>query len=219
MSHRFFFPNEYVAWTFVSVLVGILCVASVVDFRRYIIPKWITLPLLGLGLVFNVVRGAWLGAEGRNVWLFGESGAVAGAFDGLLFAIAGFAAGFGLFLLLWILGGVQGGDVKLFAAEASWIGPFICLWILAGAVSVLVVFSILSIMVLMVTRGPKAAMTSRKGRVGKDGKLRPSSRLMTLSLPITIATIFVLCWFFRYDLRLATPPSSNQSQSNAVTKR
>ena len=60
-----FFPHSVVlAWAFYVVLVGITFVATYTDLRNLTIPKWLTLPALGLGLLFNVVLGAWVGPEG-----------------------------------------------------------------------------------------------------------------------------------------------------------
>src|SRR5438874_13835628 len=117
MPHPFF-PGLLFAWAFYLVLTALMGVAAYTDLRRMVIPKQLTLGALALGLVFNIVRGAWVGAngEGSGVWLLGANGPFAGALDGLLYAGAGFAIGFGLFVIMWILGTCGGGDVKLFAA-------------------------------------------------------------------------------------------------------
>src|SRR5437762_2166932 len=103
-----FFPNPVFGWGFVGVLIAFLAVASYVDLRALIVPKWLTLPLAGLGLVANALRAAWLGAMGNQVWRLGDKGLWIGAVDGILFALAGFALGFALYFLMWILGVVGG---------------------------------------------------------------------------------------------------------------
>src|SRR5206468_2315165 len=80
-----FFPNPEFGWVFFAALAGLLGAAAYADTRRLVIPKKISLTILGLGVLFNVVRGAWLGAEGKPGWVF-DGGALAGAADGLLFA-------------------------------------------------------------------------------------------------------------------------------------
>src|SRR5437773_12339881 len=105
-----FFPDPIFAWSFVAVLLGFLGVASYTDWRFLRVPKRLTLPALGLGVLFNLVRGVWLGAEGLETWALGENGAFVGALDSLLFSLVGFVLGFGLFFLMWILGVCGGGD-------------------------------------------------------------------------------------------------------------
>jgi len=46
---------------------------------------------------------------------------------GPLMSLAGFAVGFGLLLLPWLLGGGGMGDVKLLAALGAWLGPMMML--------------------------------------------------------------------------------------------
>ena len=118
-----FFPTLVFGWVFFATLVGILLISSWVDVKRMVIPKWLTLPALGLGLGFNVVRGAMLGFESSRVWQLESGGPLIGALDGLLFSAAGFAIAFGLFFVFWLVGVCGGGDVKLCAAVGAWIGP------------------------------------------------------------------------------------------------
>src|SRR4029077_13443330 len=106
-----------------------------------------------LGVTCNLVRGAWLGGLGRPTWTLGGSGAVIGALDGFLFALAGFAVGFTIFFLMWIAGACKGGDVKLFAAVSAWVGPYICLWILVLSTIILIALLALKFVALFLARG------------------------------------------------------------------
>ena len=115
------FPNLAFAAVYLGILVVVLGLAAYVDWTTLKVPKRLTVGLLGAGLVMNLVRGAWLGAEGRPGWLF-DGGIVAGAFDGLLFAVVGFLLGFTLFFGFWIFGLGGGGDVKLVGAAGAWLG-------------------------------------------------------------------------------------------------
>src|SRR5690349_4351508 len=125
-SGPWFYPDPVFGWTFYAVLVGFLAVATYIDVGTLRIPKTLTLPMLVVGLVFSVVRGAWMGSilEGsdRVVWVFARSPAL-GALAGLLCALAGFVVGFVLFFVLWRMGIMKGGDVKLVAALGAWVGP------------------------------------------------------------------------------------------------
>ena len=164
-----FFPGPMFGWAFSAVLFGLLAVAAYQDLKRVIVPKWITLPTLALGILFNLVRGGWVEASGGGVW------------SGFLFALAGFGTGFGLFLLMWLLGTCGGGDVKLFAALGAWVGPLLCVFIL-GCTIILVVLQLVTL-----------AVAGRK----------VNKRRLTYSLPAALVTVVVLLWVFRGELHLA----------------
>jgi prepilin peptidase CpaA len=98
--------------------------ALIWDARTRKIPNVLTVPAFCLGLLFHLVNGFWLA---------GFTGALAG----VLFALKGFALGFGLLLILWFIGGGGGGDVKFMGALGCWLGAWTTL-------QVLVVSSVLS---------------------------------------------------------------------------
>jgi prepilin peptidase CpaA len=210
-----FFPDAGFGWAFFGILAVLTAVAAVVDLRKMVIPKWLTIPTLALGVLFNTARGAWMGELDQGTWAFAPRGMLLGAFDGFLFALVGFLAGFAIFLMMWILGMCAGGDVKLFAAIGAWVGPYYCLWVLAGSMIVLIVLSLLRTLVLFSTRGfaeTRKAYSARQGQHRKKGQLAPvpRHRLMTYSLPLAVATAAVILWFFRFDLHLAIPPAASQ---------
>src|SRR4051794_18814145 len=132
-----YFPDPLTGWVFLAGLSGLLAVASYTDQRFMKVPKWLSLPALGLGLLASALRGALLGSSGSAVWLLGSGGAGTGALDGLLFALAGFAVGFLLFFGLWLMGVCGGGDVKLFAALGAWIGPVLVVAVLSVSLGLL----------------------------------------------------------------------------------
>ena len=75
--------------------------AIVTDIRSRKIPNWLTVTGLVTAIVFHV--------------------ATAG-FEGLKFSLGGFAVGFGVLFVLWMIGGGGGGDVKLMGAIGAWMG-------------------------------------------------------------------------------------------------
>jgi prepilin peptidase CpaA len=83
-------------------LAVLVSVAGLSDLATRRIPNWITVPGAVLGIALQVAYGGWRG------------GAV---------ALAGMALGFGIFLLLYTVGGMGAGDVKLFAAAGTFLGP------------------------------------------------------------------------------------------------
>ncbi len=108
-------PSLLVAWIFFALVSAITLTAALTDYRREIIPNWLTAPACLLGLLFHGVRGAWLAAQL-------DQALALGAWQGLLFALQGFGLLFGLFFVMWVLGTCQGGDLKLFAAVGAWLG-------------------------------------------------------------------------------------------------
>ena len=75
--------------------------AMVTDLRSRRIPNWLTVSGLVVGIVFHTVASGW---------------------HGTLFALGGFAVGFGVLFVLWSIGGGGGGDVKLMGALGAWLG-------------------------------------------------------------------------------------------------
>jgi prepilin peptidase CpaA len=98
--------------------------ALVWDARVRKIPNVLTVPAFCLALVFHVLSGF------GKLGLRGALGSVGNGGDGLLFALGGFAVGFGLLLILWFIGGGGGGDVKFMGALGGWLGAWTTLQVL-----------------------------------------------------------------------------------------
>jgi prepilin peptidase CpaA len=90
--------HSFAWWPTVVVLV----VATVTDLRSRRIPNWLVFPFLAAGIV----------ASG---WLLG--------WQGLGRSLMGMGLGLLLFGVLFFMGGMGAGDVKLAAAIGAWIGP------------------------------------------------------------------------------------------------
>jgi prepilin peptidase CpaA len=84
------------------IALTLLCMFS--DYRRRIIPNFLTLPAMALGLILNLVGLGW--------------------YHGLLFSIPGLLAGIGLLLLPFEFGQMGGGDVKLMGALGAFLGAY-----------------------------------------------------------------------------------------------
>ena len=78
-----------------------LLTAAVTDLRRRVVPNWLTLPALTLGLAAFALRGG---------------------VPGLLYALGGAAIPAAIFGLPWLLGGFGGGDFKKAVPSAPWAG-------------------------------------------------------------------------------------------------
>lgn len=95
--------------------------ALVTDVRTLKIPNWLTVSAFAAGLVFHAAT-----QEGWNR---------------LTFALGGFAVGFGIMLLLWLIGGSGAGDVKLMGALGAWIGakPTLIVFLFTGVLALAMV--------------------------------------------------------------------------------
>lgn len=90
-----------------------LTAALFTDIRWMRIPNWITLPALIGGLLLQLIINGW---------------------QGLLFSLCGSGAGFLLLLIMYFIGAVGAGDVKLFAAIGAWTGVLFSLQVIVYSV-------------------------------------------------------------------------------------
>ena len=101
-------PPVGLAWAY-GVLAAVLIAASVTDIRCGKIHNVVTYPAVFAGLVGHTVVGGLMGDGGRTTL-------------GLAGAALGLAVGFGPLLLVWLAGGIGGGDAKLMAAVGALTG-------------------------------------------------------------------------------------------------
>jgi prepilin peptidase CpaA len=102
---------------------------------------------------------------------------------GLGFALGGFAAGFLPLLVLWLIGGGGGGDVKLMGALGAWLGAPVTLIVFFGSAIVALVMMIS----LIVWRS--LARTSPIGATGAEAvvtKFDSAQRLVPYAVPVTV---------------------------------
>lgn len=133
-------------WALVLLVAGI---AIVTDLRARRIPNWLTSSGMVAGLVLHLVLG--------------------GAAGGLQ-SLEGLLLGFALLLLLFVRGGMGGGDVKLLMAIGSCGGPeFLFAAFLFGAV-----FGALIAVVMLVRKGMlRLAIFGAATQVGLTGMTMP----------------------------------------------
>ncbi|MDP4098868.1 A24 family peptidase [Paenibacillus sp. P96] len=102
-----------------------LAAALVTDLRSMKIPNKLTLPAVLSGLAVHGVSGGW---------------------EGLLFACAGLGTGFGLLLVMYWMGAVGAGDVKLFAGIGAWLGS---VFVLQSAVYSVLFAGLIGLMIVL----------------------------------------------------------------------
>lgn len=83
-------------------VVGLLAVAAVIDWRSRRIPNWLT-----FSLVISGLAQAFTHQPTVSPW----------------YAMLGLLAGFGLTFVMYAIGALGGGDVKLLAGVGAWFGP------------------------------------------------------------------------------------------------
>ncbi len=107
-----------------SILLLILGAAIASDLRWRTIPNWLTGPSILVGLGLHTFINQW---------------------TGLIFSLEGAALGLGLFLIIYVLGWMGAGDVKLYAAVGSFLGP---VQTISAAIVIALVGGLLALVIL-----------------------------------------------------------------------
>jgi prepilin peptidase CpaA len=141
------------------VLIAMALAAAITDLRTRRIPNWIPV-----------------------------SGAVIGVVLGGLPSLAGAALGFGIFMILYIAGGMGAGDVKLFSAVGALVGPqaLLIVFIFTGLVGGLAAIA------LSLSRGQLRATLANASALAAG--VRPVATPQSLRLPygaVIAAGVFI----------------------------
>jgi prepilin peptidase CpaA len=226
----FFYPDPVFGWTFYAVLVGFLAVATYIDVKSLVIPKALTLSMCGVGVVFSIVRGIWMGsllqASDSNlvVWHFARSPAL-GALDGLLCSLEGFVAALLVFFVLWKIGLMKGGDVKLVAALGAWVGPIIAGLVVLGTIPVFLLLGTVLLLRKVFRRGVQKTVFNIKGRALGDnvkkapGPKRRADVLLAYSLPVAVSAALLLGYVVVHDQQHPIPAKAETPNQQASTQR
>jgi prepilin peptidase CpaA len=131
----------------IAIAVPLGLVAIVEDLRSRRIPNWIPVTALIAGLLWHVVEYGWRGGV-----------------SSLLGAMAGFA----VFLVFYLLGGMGGGDIKLMSGFGAVIG---IQHVLAAAFAAAICGAVMAVVVLC----RHAVAKRRRGSAGEAGGAEPAS--------------------------------------------
>jgi prepilin peptidase CpaA len=164
-----------------AILVAIFTLlCAVLDYRTRKIPNWLTVSAAVIGLGYHSFAPQGIGP---------------------LWALAGFAVGFSLLIVPWLLGGGGMGDVKMLAALGVWLGPLMVLVAFGGgaflaslgAISVIICSTVDS-GISVTQRRYLAARAGSGGETSRDEAPRKVRRVLPFAIPVAIATWLVLAW-------------------------
>lgn len=175
---------------FVSIVGAFVAVAAVSDLRTRRLPNWLTVPAFAAGLVAHTVMNG---------------------FSGLGFALLGFCTGFGILLVLWLIGGGGGGDVKLMGALGAWLGSSLTVAVFFTSTLLTVGATAVILMAGMIGRGygyvhrryMRPADPRRSGKHKQPVDIeearvaaRTKRRLMPYAVPVAFGTwaVLALAW-------------------------
>lgn len=117
---------------FVAIVGAFVAVAALSDLRTRRLPNWLTVPAFAAAvLAHTVVNGL----------------------GGLGFALLGFATGFGILLVLWLIGGGGGGDVKLMGALGAWLGSSLTVAVFLASTVLAIIATAAVLVAALFTRG------------------------------------------------------------------
>jgi prepilin peptidase CpaA len=95
-----------------SIVLAAAMVAAILDIWKFKVYNALTVPLLLTGLVYHVI---------------------AGGIQGLMGSLIGILSGFAVLFVVYTMGGVGAGDVKLMAAVGAWLGMPLTLYVFVAS--------------------------------------------------------------------------------------
>ncbi len=163
--------------------------AAITDIRYHRIPNYLTVPAAVLGLLFHTFA--------PNGW-------------GIVNALAGFAVGFGLLLMPWILGGGGMGDVKLLAALGTWLGPK---WMIIAFGLSIAIAAAMALCVMAFNGTKNALVNSNENtlRAGNSGGTitAPRAKVLPFAVPVALCAWVVVLWLLQKGALQAIPAVLN----------
>lgn len=167
---------------YVAAVAAFVLLAAISDYRTRRLPNWLTVPACGAAIVLHT--------------------AVNGL-SGLTFAAAGFATGFSILLVVWLIGGGGGGDVKLMGALGAWLGASLTIHVFLFTAALAAVLTCVAVFYGLLSGGigflrrslpaGAAVSTSQTELSPADSRARPR-RGMPYAIPVAAGTCLVLAY-------------------------
>ena len=166
---------------FLAGVVGFTLTAAVTDQRSRKVPNWLTVPALGIALLVHTA---------------------ANGLAGLGFSLLGFATGFGLLFVLWMIGGGGGGDVKLMGALGAWLGPQLTVVVFVASGAGVLLLTMGAMMLGLMGRGMHyirfrmraGSLSHATGQADEESwrQQRQRYRILPYAVPVALSTWLVL---------------------------
>lgn len=190
-------------WVLIVCMSAFTLVAAYIDYRTQRIPNKLTVPLFLLGWVYQLY------ANGPH---------------GLLYGLAGFAIGFGVYFVLWLIGGGGGGDAKLAGAVSVWLGFEKTLAMIIVSTFFVIIGTGFVLLWSMLTKGVYRTKNQMMPSTNTTGKTKKQLELlkfnkgrvgMTFALSLALATVVVtLAWPLREAGRAARQQRQQQQKES-----
>jgi prepilin peptidase CpaA len=188
----------------ILVLVAAI-IAAVTDVWKFKVYNLLTLPLLASGLLYHATHGG--------------AAALAGSVVGAL-------AGFGIMIVLYVMGGMGAGDVKFVTALGAWLGLPLTLYVIiagsiaAGAYAVILMVTavplretLLNIQILWLRLACLGRHLGSEDRVETEVKRSDRRRrLIPFSAMIALGLIATLVWLRSQSADLLASPQADSSK-------
>lgn len=163
---------------FIFAVASFTMAAAISDWRTQKLPNWLTLPAFIAALLFHLVTGG---------------------LGGLQFSLLGFASGFGFLLILWLVGGGGGGDVKLMGALGAWLGPMLTLQVFLVSAVAIAALTICDLLCAFIGHGfhrvkqcQAAGEDSRRKGDDRSVEQRRRFRILPYAIPVAVSTWLVV---------------------------
>jgi prepilin peptidase CpaA len=162
----------------VAVVSLFTAAAALWDHRYRRIPNALTVPVFFAGWVYQAAFHGW---------------------SGLGQGALGFALGFGMLFILWLIGGGGGGDVKLMGALSVWLGFHLTLLVVIVSTLLVIAGTFAAVLFGMFRGELRNQIEQHKGRrtSGKDPEpvgQKQQRRIMAYAIPVFVATWLILIW-------------------------
>ena len=151
--------------------------AALWDHRYRRIPNALTVPVFVAGWIYQAAFYGW---------------------SGLGHGALGFALGFGMLFILWVIGG-GGGDVKLMGALSVWLGFHLTLLVVILSTILVVAGTFAAVLIGMFRGNLRTEIEQHKtrrtsGKNAEPAEQKQQRRIMAYAIPVFVATWLVLIW-------------------------